>query len=171
MKPVLVFGSCEAGGSEHGFVDHDEEAFAASQDFAGGRLDFGLVEELAAFTLEVAAGEDELLVERDGAKIIDLYVACHGEDVERTIEFAHGFVEQSGYDASVDVAGWAFVHAVELEVCGADGVGRVPRVGSEDEMEALWVAGSAAKAVTGALVDGGGGGERIRGVASGVRCH
>ena len=38
----------------------------------------------------------------------------HGEDIEGAVELAHGFVEECGDDASVDVAGRAFVHAVEL---------------------------------------------------------
>ena len=71
-----------------------------------------MVEELAAFAAEVAAGEDEWLVERGGAEVVDLHVAGHGEDVERAVELAHGFVEQGGDDASVDVAGWAFVQCV-----------------------------------------------------------
>ena len=83
-------------------------------------LEFGLVEELAAFAAQVAADEDERLVERGGTQVVDLHVAGHGEDVERAIELAHGLVEERGYDASVDVAGWAFVEAVELKVGGGD---------------------------------------------------
>jgi len=81
------------------------------------------MEELAAWgavgfcwAAEVAADEDERLVEGNGAEVVDLHVSSHGEDVERAVEFAHGFVEESGDDAAVDVAGWALVHAVELEV-------------------------------------------------------
>ena len=82
------------------------------------------MEELSArssvfrWTVEMTAYEDERQVERYGAKIINLHVAGHGEDVERAIELAHGFVEQGGYDAAVDMARGAFVHAVELEVAG-----------------------------------------------------
>jgi hypothetical protein len=81
-------------------------------------LDFGLVEELAAFSAEMSADEDQRLVERSGAEVVDLHVAGHGEDVEGAIELAHGFVEECGYYASMDVARRAFVHAIELKVRG-----------------------------------------------------
>ncbi len=58
----------EAGGGEELCVDDDEEAFGAGEDGAVGVLDFGLVEELAAFAAEVAAGEDERLVEGAGRR-------------------------------------------------------------------------------------------------------
>ena len=116
---------------------------------------------------EMAADQDEGLVERGGAEVVDLHVAGHGEDVEGAVELAHGFVEKRGDDAAVDVGGWAFVHAVELDVGGGgDGVG-VGRVGGEGEMEALGIGGAAAEAVVCALVDGGGG-HGDGGVAGGV---
>ena len=106
----------------------------------------------------MAADEDEGLVEGDGTEVVDLHVAGHGEDVEGAVELAHGFVEERGYDAAVDVAGRAFEHASEVDVGGGgDGFG-VGGVGGEDEMEALRVGGAAAEAVVGALVDGGSGG-------------
>jgi hypothetical protein len=165
-------GSGEAGGGKDFFVEGDEEAFAAGEDRAVWMLEFGLVEDLAARSAvglrgaaEVAADQDERLVERGGTEIVDLHVAGHGDDIERAVELAHGFVEESGDDAAVDVAGWALVHAVELEMRGGgDGFG-VGRVGGEDEVEALRVGGAAAEAVVGALVDGGGGGEGVGGVA------
>ena len=108
----LAFGQGEAGGGEEAGVDDYEEAFGAGEDGAVGVLDLGLVEELAAFAAEVAADEDEGLVERDWAEIVDLHVAGHGEDVEGAVEFAHCLVEEGGYDAAVDVARGAFVEAV-----------------------------------------------------------
>ncbi len=153
----------EAGGGQDSFVEGDEEAFAAGEDGAVGALEFGLVEEFAVGcavgfggAVEVAGYEDQRLVERGGPEVVDLHVAGHGEDVEGAVELAHGFVEERGDDAAVDVAGWAFVHAVELEVCGGGDVFGVGGVGGEDEVEALRVGGAAAEAVVGALVDGGG---------------
>src|SRR5258708_6208322 len=102
------------------------------------------MEELAAFAAEVAADEDERLVERGRAEVVDLHVAGHGEDVEGAVEFAHGLVEERGDDAAVDVAGRAFVEAVELKVGGGGGDFAVGGVGGEDEVEALWVGGAAA---------------------------
>ena len=104
-----ALGLRNAGCSEEFFVDDDEEAFGASEDGAVGVLNFSLMEKFATFAAEVAAGEDEGLVEGGRAEVVNLHVAGHGEDVERAVELAHGFVEESGYDASVDVAGWAFV--------------------------------------------------------------
>ena len=119
----LRFGLGYASKGEEFFVYDDEETFCACQDGAVGVLDFGLMEELAAWgavgfcwTAEVAADEDERLVEGNGAELVDLHVASHGKDVERAVELAHGFVEEGGDDTAVDVARWALVHAVELEV-------------------------------------------------------
>ena len=89
-----------------------------------------------------------------GAEVVDLHVAGHGEDVEGAVELAHGLVHKGGDDAAVDVAGWAFVHAGELDVRGGGGVSGVAGVDGEDEVEALGVGGAAAEAVAGALVDG-----------------
>ncbi len=136
-------------------VDNDEEGFGAGEDGSVGVLEFGLMEELAAFAAEVAADEDERLVERCGAEVVDLHVAGHGEDVEGAVELAHGLVEERGYDAAVDVAGRAFVEAVELEVGSGDGCFGIGDVCGEDEVEPLRVGGAAAEAVAGSLVDGG----------------
>ena len=170
--------SREACGGEDFFVEGDEDAFGSGEYSAVGALDFGLVEELAVGSavgfggaVEMAGYEDQRLIERYWAEVIDLHVAGHGEDVEGAVELAHGFVEECGYDASVDVAGRALVHAVELDVCGGGDVVWVGGVGGEGEVEALGVGGAAAEAVAGALVDGGGGGERVRGVAGDVGCH
>jgi hypothetical protein len=97
-------------------------------------------------------------------------VAGHGEDVERAVELAHGFVEERGDDAAVDVAGRAFVHAVELEVRGGDDGLGIGCVGGEDEVKTLGIGGTAAEAVVGALVDGAvvhGGGSVAGGVGGG----
>jgi hypothetical protein len=162
-RQSLGLGRGEAGGGEEFCVDGDEEPFAAGEHGAVWVLDFGMVEDLAVGgavrlcgAVEVARDEDERLVKRDGAEVVDLHVAGHGEDVEGAVELAHGLVEERGDDAAVDVAGRALVHAVELEVTGGgDGVG-VRCVGGEDEVKALGIGGTAAEAVVGALVDGGG---------------
>src|ERR1700729_1864057 len=113
------------------------------------------MEELSAFPAEVAAGEDKRLVEGDGAKVVDLHVAGHGEDVEGAVEFAHGLVEERGDDATVNVTRRTFVHAVELNFGGGCDVCWIGCVGGEDKVEALWVGRAAAETVVGALVDGG----------------
>ena len=111
------------------------------------------MEELAAFAAEVPADKDEWLEERRGAKVVDFHVASHSDDVEGAVELAHGFVEEGGDDATMDVAGWAFVEAVKLEVSGCGG-GFRGGVGGEDKLEALRIGGTAAEAMAGALVDG-----------------
>ena len=175
-RTALGLGGGEAGGGEELFFDGDEEAFAAGEDGSVRTLKFGLVEDLAVVgavwfcgAVEVTRHENEWLVERDGAQVVDFHVAGHGEDVEWAVEFAHGFVKECGDDAAVDVAGRAFVHSVELEVAGrGDGLG-VRSIGGEGEVKALRIGGAAAEAVIGALVDGGSvhGGW---GVAGGVGC-
>jgi hypothetical protein len=149
----LVLGLGEAGEGEEFFVDDDEEALGTGEDGAVAALDFGLVEELAAFAAEVSADENERLVEGNWAKVVDFHVAGHGDNVEGAVELAHGFVEEGSNDAAMNVAGWAFVGAIELDArgCGGEfGIG----VDSEGEVEALWVGGTTAEAMAGALVDG-----------------
>jgi hypothetical protein len=143
----------EAGEGEESFVHYDEDAFGASKNLAVGGLNFSFVKELAAFTPEMAAGKDEGLVEGDWPEVVHLHMTCHGEDVERAVELAHGLVEQGGYDSSVDVTGRAFVAAVELEVSGGGGMVWVSRVSGEDKVQALWIGGAASEAVAGALVN------------------
>ncbi len=134
------------------FVDDDEEAFSAGEDGAFGVLQLGLVEEFATFAVEVAADEDERVVQRGWAQVVDLKMTGHGEDVEGAVELAHGLVEEGGDDASVDVAGRAFVVAGELN---GGGTGEGDGVGGEVEVKAFGVGGTASEAVAGALVDGG----------------
>lgn len=110
----LGLGHAYAG--EDGFVDLDEDSVAAGEYGSVGGLDLGLVEELSSFSAQVTAFELKRLKEGDGLEVVDLHVAGDGEDIERAVDLAHGLVEKSGDDASMDVAGWAFVEAVELEV-------------------------------------------------------
>ena len=164
----LVLRLGEAGEGEEFLVDRDEDTFCTGQGGTVGMPDLGQMEELSTFTAYVAAKEGEGLVERNGAKVVDFHVSGHSEDVERTIEFTHGLVEQRGDDAAVNVAGRAFVRTVEAELGGGDGDGGVRGVGREDEVEALRIGGAATEAVVRALVDGGGRGERVGSVAGGV---
>jgi len=128
----------------------------------GGTVGFG-------GSSEMTCDKNERLIERGGFKVVDFHVAGHGEDVERTIELAHGFVEECGDDASVDVAGRAFVHAIELEMCSGSDVFGIGGVGGEDEVETLGIGRAAAEAVVGALVNCAGVHRGWR-VAGGVGC-
>lgn len=107
----LRFWLGETSGGEDSEVDDDEESLGASENRAVGALDLCLVKEFAAFAAEMAADEDEGLVERGGAEVVDLHVTSHGDDVEGAVELAHGFVKECGYDAAVDVSGGTFVQA------------------------------------------------------------
>ena len=113
------------------------------------------MKEFSPFAMEVAACDDQGLEERDGAEVVDLHVARHGEDVERAVELAHGFVEKGCYEAAVQISGWAFVVAIELDVRRCRGALWIVRACREGEMESLWIGGAAAEAVAGTLVDGG----------------
>ena len=102
----------KAGEREYFCIDDYENTFGSGENSAVWELKFGLVKELAAFAVEVSADKDERLEERRGAEVVHLHVTGHGDDVEGTVELAHGFVEKGGDDAAVDVAGWAFVEAI-----------------------------------------------------------
>ncbi len=159
-----VFGLSETCQGEEFGVDYDEEAFAAGQGHALRVLNFGFVKELAAIAPDVAAGESQGLVEGDRTEVVNLYMAGHGEDIKRAVELAHGLVKEGGYNASVNVAGRAFVVTVELKAGGGGGMIRVRCVGGENEVQALRVGRTAAEAVAGSFVDGGITVHRDRGV-------
>jgi hypothetical protein len=143
-----------------GGVEGDEEAFRPGEEGALGFAEFGGVEELAAFAAEVVGGEGERGVDGSGAEVIDLHVAGHGEDVERSAELAHGLIQEGGDDAAMEEAGGTFIGARKLDRCGGLGVGGIDGVDLEVQMEALWVVRSAGEAVVGLLIDGGGMGAR-----------
>jgi len=107
------------------------------------------MEQLSALPAQMRADEDERLVERGGAEVVDFHVAGHRKNIERAVELAHGFVHESGDDASVDIAGRPFVEASELQVCCG---GDLFVIDGEDEMEALRIIRAAGEAVTCALV-------------------
>ena len=163
---------------EEARVDGEEEGFGVGERCAVGGEEVGGVEEFAgAFAAEVAGGEGEQGVEGGGAKVIDAHVAGHGEEAEGTVELAHGFVEQGGDDAAVDVAGRPLVELGELDGGGGGDLvfaGWWWGVDGEAEMEALRIGGAAAEAMGGEFVDGevvelfgevGHAGERIRPLA------
>jgi hypothetical protein len=139
----------KVGGGEDIFADCDEEAFAASEYGAIGELEFGFMEQLSALPAQMGADEDERLVERGGAKVVDLHMPSHRKDIERTVELAHGFIHESGDDASVDITGRTFVETGELQVCCS---GDLFVIDGEDEVEALRIIRAAGEAVTCALV-------------------
>ena len=140
-------GFSDVGSSKTFSVDDDEKAVATGEDGAVGMLNLGLVKELSSFAANMAANENQGLMERDGAKVVNLHVPGHGEGMERAVEFAHGFVEQSGDDAAMDVSRWPFVQTGELDIAGDDGGIWMSGVGGEDEVEALRIGWTAAEAV------------------------
>ncbi len=143
---------------EQARVDGQEEGLGVGERCAIGGEEVGGVEEFAgAFATKVAGGEGEGGVERCGTEVVDGHVAGHGEEAEGTVELAHGFVEQGGDDAAVDVAGRALVEFGELDGGGGGDLvfaGRWLGVDGEAEVEALGIGGAAAEAVGGEFVDG-----------------
>jgi len=123
------------------------------------------VEELASFAAQMPAGEDERLEERDRLEVVHFHVASDGEDIERAIEFAHRLVEQSGNNAAVDVSWRTFMKPIQLKVRGGYRVAWIFCIRGEDEVKSLRVFRSAAEAVIGSLIDGGGAIHRDGGVA------
>ena len=84
-----------------------------------------------------------------GPEVVDLHMPSHGKDIERAVELAHGFIHESGDDASVDITGWPFVEASELRVCCG---GDLFVIDGENEVKALRIIRAAGEAVTCALV-------------------
>jgi len=101
---------------EHFFwVDSDEDAATAGQDFALFVQDFGGVHVGASFLFYLAAFDAERLVQRDGLEIFDGHFTSEGDDMMQLVDLAHGVVEDAGDDAAVAVAGWSGVTAAEAE--------------------------------------------------------
>ena len=88
-------------------------------------------------------------MEWGGAEVVDLHVPSHGEDIQRTVELAHGFVHESGDDASVDITRRTFVEAGELEVCCG---GDLFCIDDKGQMKALRIVRATGKAVARAFV-------------------
>lgn len=109
------------------------------------------MEELAAFATQVTTGKGELLMNRRRPEVIDLDMARHCQQAKRTIELGHSLIEQRGNQAAVDVAGRALVDLRKLD---GSGDGASERVEGEVKVQALRVAGPAAEALPGELVDG-----------------
>ncbi len=130
-------------------------AFPRARTVPSGRLNLGLMEELASIAVRVAADEYERLEERDRAQVIDFHMTGDGEDVERPVELAHRLIEQRCHDTAVNVARRAFMEAVELKVRGGGGMFRDRCVGREDKMETLRIGRTATEAVAGPFIDGG----------------
>lgn len=104
-------------------------------------MGFGVI--AAAVRVDVVGGEGEWLAETDGAEVLDLEMARHGEDAAGAVGFAHSFIEEGGDDAAVGVAGGTGEAAGESEV--ADDI--LIRIDEEFEAEAGGVLQSAAEAV------------------------
>lgn len=118
-------GLGKAGGSQHLLIDFNKDALSPSERDSGEELNLGLVKELASFTTKVATRHFQGLVERDRPEIVDLHVAGYSKNIERAVELAHCFIKQSGYYASMDITGWAFVGAIQLEMGGCGGILRI----------------------------------------------
>ena len=147
-------------GSGGGFHDGDEEALAGGEGVAFGVLDGGLGPELAAFDAFDVAVEADRLSGGNGAQVFDLKLACEGDFATGAVGLAHGFVEEGGDDAAVEVTRRAFVLVAESGFGGDDAA----VVGGEGEMEAYGVIGSAAEAAVALAV-----GERRNGMGGGFR--
>ena len=111
------------------------------------------MEQLAAIAADVSAGEAKVCAQRARAQVIDFHVAGHGEQVERAVEFAHGFIHERGDDAAVDVARGAFMHSLKIgDGMGGD-VGWVFRVDGEFEVQTFGVRWAAAETMAGTFID------------------
>jgi hypothetical protein len=107
------------------------------------------MEQLSALAAQMGADEDQWLVKWGRPEVVDLHVAGHSKDIEWPVELAHGFVHESSDDASVNITGWPFVEASELQVCRG---GDLFVIDGEDEVEALRIIRAAGEAMARALV-------------------
>jgi hypothetical protein len=110
--------------------DGHEDGFGGGEDFAGSVRELGFDVIAAAGGSGVLGGKGEGLAEGDGAEIVDVEAAGHGEDAAGAIDFAHRLVEKGGDDASVSMTGRTGETRGEAEV-GNDVV-----VGIDEEFEA-----------------------------------
>ncbi len=165
-RSIQVSRSALGGRLKQGRVDDEEDAFGAREGGAVRVDEFGGVEELPAFASKMAAGEGERHVKRGWAEVVDLHVAGHREDVERSIELRHGLIHEGGDDASVDVSGRPLVYAAQGNASGSSDVFVVRGVNHEAEVKAFGVLRTAAEAEVGALVDGAGFGDPVERVGN-----
>lgn len=63
----------------------------------------------AAFAARDAALDEDGGAGGDGLEVFDLHLASHGGDAMGAVGFAHGFIEEGGDDAAVEIAGRALI--------------------------------------------------------------
>lgn len=146
------------GGNKGGIENH-EQSLRLGQHGAAWSDNLGGVEELAPLAAKVARGKSERSVQRRRTQIIHLHVTGHRQRVQRTIQLAHGFVEQRGQDAAMNEARRPFVDARELDRAGGRDVAGVGGVNGEGELQSLRVLGTASEAEVGPFVDSASAGE------------
>jgi hypothetical protein len=89
-------------------ADFNKQSRGVRKDGSVGIQDTGFDPMLTAFAANDAALEPNGCAGGDGALVIDLHVARHGDDVVGTDCLAHGLVEQRRDDATMDVTARAF---------------------------------------------------------------
>jgi len=94
----------------------DKQPLALGQHGSVGAEDAGFCPVLAAFIPRDAAFQEERLAGGNRPQVVNLHVACHGDEAARTYGLAHGLVDQGGDDAAVQVA------RVALKIAGYDGL-------------------------------------------------
>jgi hypothetical protein len=130
----------------------NKNGFGGGEDVSGvvGELAFDVV--AAASGSRVTAAEGERDAEGDGAEVVDFEVPGHSQDAAGAIGFAHGFIEESGDDTAVGVAGRSGEAGGEAQV--AEDI--VVLIGEKAEAEACAVFEAAAEAlVEGSVGEGG----------------
>jgi len=118
-------------------------AFSGGEDLAGsvGELGFGVVGRGRG--CQETGGWGELLAEGDGAEVLDLRFAGHGEDAAGAVDLLMGFVEEGGDDAAVGVGR----EVRQSGGRGGSGRRRFCRIDEEFEAKAGGVIEPAAEAV------------------------
>jgi len=82
--------------------------------FSLGEHDFGIIQDarlgpmLARLIADDTTLDAKLLSARSRTEVVDFDFSCHRSAALSTNRFAHGFIEQRGDDAAVQVAGVAF---------------------------------------------------------------
>ncbi len=97
------------------WVDGDEGAAAAGENFIFFVEDLGGVDVGSSTDFDLAAFDAERLVQRDRLQILNRHLASECDDMMELVYFAHGIVEDACDDAAVAVARRSGVTLTEAE--------------------------------------------------------
>ncbi len=128
------------------FADDHESPLAACEHIAVAIANFGSAKAVSSLLFVLPAFDDNFLIDRDGLAIGDGHFRGDGALAGEFGEFAHGFIEDDGDDATVGKSSAAtIVQAQDETAAGA----AIVEIEFERKLHARGIGGAAAETAVG----------------------